>query len=166
MLELTMKKQTPIYTLPMALAFALGALLLPLAAHAQNVSKTAMAGPYSVTLKVLPAESFSGPHAEMVRDGGAKPNMIHGPKMPNHHMVAFVKKDGKPVEKARVSIRYRKLGPKEGRWMRLPVVRMHVAGKGLATTHYGNNVKLEAGRYEAQVRVNRSKPAIFHFMLH
>ncbi len=125
-----------------------------------------MAGPYSVTLKVLPAESFSGPHAEMVRDAGAKPNLLNGPEQPNHHMVAFVKREGKPVEKARVSIEYRQLSPKEGGWMRLPVVRMHVSGKGLATTHYGNNVRLEPGRYDVRVRVNRSRPVVFHFMLH
>lgn len=166
-LELTMKKQTAIFfSLPTALVFALVALLLPLAAQAQNVSKTATAGPYSLTLKVLPAESFTGPHAEMVRDGGAKPILVHGPEMPNHHMVVFVQRDGKPVEKASVSIHYRMISPKRSKWMDLPVVRMHVSGKGLATTHYGNNVKLDPGSYEARVKVNTSRVVVFHFMLH
>ncbi len=124
-----------------------------------------MTGVYSVTLKVMPAESFSGPNAEMIRDAGARPNQLDGPTQPNRHLVAFVKESGKPVKKAMVSISYRELSPKRGDWMSLPVVRMHVAGKGLETTHYGNNVKLEPGKYEARVTVNGSEPATFHFSL-
>lgn len=148
-----------------ALACALGILLVPVAAQAQKISKTAKTGDYSITLKVLPAESFTGPGAEMARDGGAEPNDVNGPEHPNHHLVAFVKAEGKPVEKATVSIRYREVSPARGEWMSLPVVRMHVAGKGLQTTHYGNNVKLSPGKYEARVSVNGSEPAVFHFSL-
>lgn len=140
-------------------------LLMPLAAQAQTISKTARTGVYSITLKVLPAESFGGPHAEMAQDGGAEPNLINGPEHPNHHLVAFVKANGKPVERAKVSISYRQVSPKKDEWMSLPVARMHVAGKGLQTTHYGNNVKLAPGKYEARVVVNESKPAVFHFSL-
>jgi hypothetical protein len=162
-----MKKQISL-TLPVsaALLFALGLMVLPLAAQAQVISKTAKAGAYSVALKVLPAESFRGPHAEMVRDAGAQPNLLNGPARPNHHMVAFVKKSGKPVENANVSIRYREISPKKGSWMSLPVVRMHVAGKDLATTHYGNNLYLGPGDYEVRVTVDGSGPATFHFTLH
>lgn len=152
-------------SLSAALLFALGVMLLPAASHAQAFSKTAKASAYSVTLKVLPAESFSGPHAAMVRDAGAAPDLLNGPDRPNRHLVAFVQKDGKPVEQATVDISYRELSPAKGRWMRLPVVRMHVAGKGLATTHYGNNLHLAAGSYEARVTVNGSHPAVFHFTL-
>jgi hypothetical protein len=147
------------------LTCTLGILLIPLAAHAQKISKTAETGGYSITLKVLPAESFGGSHAEMARDGGAEPNAINGPEHPNHHLVAFVKEDGKPVETAKVSISYRNISSKKGEWVSLPVARMHVAGKGLETTHYGNNVKLAPGKYEARVVVNGSKPAVFHFSL-
>ena len=147
------------------LACALGILLVPVAAQAQTISKTAKTGDYSITLKVLPAESFSGPHADMARDGGAEPNDINGPKHPNHHLVAFVKENGKPVEKAKVSINYREVSPNKGDWMSLPVVRMHMAGMGLETTHYGNNVKLAPGSYEARVTVNGKGPATFHFSL-
>ncbi len=147
------------------LTCALGVLLMPLSAQAQMISKTAKTDGYSITLKVLPAESFGGPHAEMARDGGAEPNEINGPEHPNHHLVAFVKEKGKPVEMAKVSISYRRLSPKEGEWMFLPVARMHVAGKGLQTTHYGNNVKLAPGKYEARIVVNGSKPAVIHFSL-
>jgi hypothetical protein len=148
-----------------ALTCAFGILLVPATARAQKISKTAMADHYSVTLKVLPAESFGGPQAEMARDGGAEANEINGPEHPNHHLVAFVREDDKPVEKATVSISYREVSPQQGEWITLPVVRMHVAGKGLKTTHYGNNVKLNPGSYETRVTVNGSEPAVFHFSL-
>jgi hypothetical protein len=38
---------------------------------------------------------------------------------------------------------------------------MHVAGKGLGTTHYGNNVDLPAGTYEVRVTGDGSGPASF-----
>ena len=148
-----------------AFTFALGILCAPSSAQAQEISKTAMAGKYSVTLKVLPAESFSGPGAEMVRDGGAQPDELNGPAQPNHHLVAFIKESDKPVEKATVAITYRESSSKTAKWMTLPVARMHVAGKGPDTTHFGNNVKLDPGNYEVRVTVNGSGPATFDFSL-
>ena len=148
-----------------ALSLALGVSFVPSTAQAQMIDKTATAGVYSVTLKVMPAESFSGTHPEMVRDAGAKPNMLNGPVHPNRHIVAFVKENGKPVENAKVVMKYRELSPSNGKWVRVPVVRMHMGGKGLETTHYGNNLKLDAGSYEVSVTVNGSKAAIFQFSL-
>jgi hypothetical protein len=152
-------------SLATALLFALALSLAPAVAQAKKISETAMAGDYSVTLKVLPAESFSGAHAEMLRDGGAQPELIHSAAHPNHHLVVFVRKDGKPVEQAAVDIRYRLLSSGESSWTNLPVVRMHVAGKGLETTHFGNNVNLAAGHYEVRVTVNGNAPATFKFSL-
>ncbi|MGC8548381.1 MAG: hypothetical protein ACP5M4_01665 [Acidobacteriaceae bacterium] len=166
-----------------ALAIAFAALLVPHAAQAQ-ISKTAMAGPYSVNLKILPAEGFMGMKAPMQREGGAMPEMVNGATHPNHHMVVFIKKDGKPVEHAHVKIWYRmskgemmdnnkmggmmdnKMGEMKGmnHWMTLPVTRMEVRGKGPATTHFGNNVHLMDGSYEVKVSVN-GKVAMFHFSL-
>lgn len=161
-----MKKQTRPYALfAVALTFALGVMLLPGVAQAKAISKKAKVGAYSLNLKVLPAEAFTGPNAPMVRDAGAQPNTLNGPENPNHHMVVFVKEKGKPVEKATVVISYRQLSPKRSTWTELPVVRMHVAGKSLATTHYGNNVKLSPGKYEVHVTVNGSATATFHFNL-
>lgn len=160
-----MKKQNIVrLSLAMALAFAI-AFLLPRSAHAQNVTQTAMAGSYSVTLKVLPAEAFQGPKAEMARDGGAKPVLLRSSANPNHHMVAFLKKDGKPVEHARVEIHYCSLSSRTGIWTTLPVVRMHVVGKSLATTHFGNNVSLSPATYEVRVTVDGEGPATFHIVL-
>ncbi len=144
--------------------FTFGVILLA-DAQAQEISKTEMAGKYSVTLKVLPAESFSGPTAEMVRDGGAQANEVNGPEQPNHHLVAFVKENDKPVEKADVKISYRESSSSAAKWTKLPVVRMHVAGKGPETTHFGNNVKLAPGSYEVHVTVNGSAPATFQITL-
>lgn len=148
-----------------ALTFAFAGLSLPHVARAQNVSETGTAGKYSLTLKVLPAESFQGPHAEMARDSGAMANMAGGEAGTNHHLVVFVKENGKPVEQAKVTISYRQLSPQKGKWISLPVTRMHVAGKGAETTHYGNNVKLDPGSYEARVKVNGEGPATLRFSL-
>lgn len=147
------------------LAVATGALLVASVAQAQTVSKNAMAGAYSVTLKVLPAESFSGPNAEMAWDGGAKANAVNGPVHPNHHLVVFVEKSGQPVADATVSIEYHMVSPKAADWTSLPVARMHVAGKGPETTHYGNNLQLAAGSYEARVSVNGSPKTVITFSL-
>lgn len=162
-----MRKQNHIYSVlfAAALAFVPGLLLVPAAAQARNISETARTGQYSVTLKVLPPESFTGSKAEMVRDSGAEPNKLKGPEHPNHHMVAFVKENGKPVEHATVAISYRDLSSRMSEWKVLPMVRMHVAGHGLATTHYGNNVRLARGRYEVRVTVDGSGPATFRFTL-
>lgn len=134
-------------------------------ANAQNFTRTVKVGPDSVTLKVLPAESFKGPNAKMAWDDGAKPVLLSHSPAPNHHLVAFIKKGERPVEKANVKIRYRQLMPAKGEWKSLPVARMHVAGKGLATTHFGNNVNLKPGGYEVKVTVNNNAPALFLFKL-
>jgi len=147
------------------LTLACASLLLPRIVSAQTVSETGTAGKYSLTLKVLPAESFEGAHAEMARDGGAMANMAGGAAAPNHHLVVFVKENDKPVKGAKVTISYRQLSPKKGKWLSLPVARMHVAGKGMESTHYGNNVKLAPGSYEARVMVNGEGPATIHFSL-
>ncbi|MGH9678483.1 MAG: hypothetical protein ACRD4Y_00880 [Candidatus Acidiferrales bacterium] len=140
-------------------------LLLPCLSHAQAISKTGMAGSYSVTLKVLPAEAFHGPKAEMARDSGAEPNFLNSAEHPNHHLVVFVKDDGKPVEDATLSIEYRQTSSKMDKWESLPVVRMHVVGKSMATTHYGNNINLPSGNYEVRVTVDGKGLATFRFAL-
>jgi len=88
---------------------------------------------------------------------------VNGAGHPNHHLVVFIKKDGKPVEDAQVAMAYRESGRKE--WRELPVARMHVAGKGAETTHYGNNVYLAPGKYEVRVTVARVTSATFHISL-
>ncbi len=161
-----MKKQTIAY-LPLAtvFVFAFAFLLLPRFAYAQNITQSGTAGAYSITLKVMPAEAFQGPKAEMARDGGAQPTLLDSATHPNHHLVVFLKKDGQPVEDAKVEIRYSSLTSRTGTWIALPVVRMHVVGKGLATTHFGNNAQMSPATYEVRVTVNGEGPAIFRVVL-
>lgn len=148
-----------------SVALASGALFMPRMLRAQNVSVQTTAGPYTVTLKVLPAESFTGPHAAMAREGGAQPNDVGASTHVNHHLVAFVTENGNPVEHAEVKIRYRELSPRSGPWLSEPVVIMQVAGKGPSTTHYGNNVEMDPGHYAARVSVNGKAEASFKFTL-
>jgi len=145
------------------IALTSGALLLPAASRAQNVSEVARSGPYTINLKVLPAESFHGMHAEMMHDGGAAAVAVDSAEHPNHHLVVFVKKDGKPIEDAKVTIAYRQSAWKQ--WKQLPVARMHVEGKGLDTTHYGNNVNMGPGKYEVRVTVNGQRFATIRITL-
>lgn len=147
------------------LAFSIVGFLIPGISAAQVVNKTEKAGSISVNLKVLPAESFKGPHAAMKWDGGAVAMHLSNVPAPNHHMVVFIKKDMKPVEKAHVMILYRQSAPNHGKWTLLPVARMHVAGNSLATTHFGNNLRLTPGDYEVIVVVDNNPPADFHFKL-
>ena len=135
---------------------ALGVTVAFASSKTGTVSRTEMDGPFVVTLKVLPAESFSGKTAEMTWDGGAPSVKLSADPRPNHHMVVFVDRDSKPVEYATVEMRYRRAQAKDTAWKPLPVARMHESGKGMDTTHFGNNVKLDPGRYDVQVTVDGS----------
>ncbi len=148
---------------PSAVLAATLLLLLPVT-RAQNLTQHAKVGPFAITLKVLPAEAFRGPHATMVSAGGRQPYYLNRHPRPNRHLVVFIKEHGRPVIAAtRVQLRYRQLSPRRHPWVRVPVVQMYVSGKGRQTTHYGNNVRLAPGRYAVQVSVDRTYPAVFHF---
>lgn len=154
------------FALVAALAImTLGFLSPTLNAQTKNVNETKMDAGYMIDLKVLPAESFQGPKEQMTRESGAKAVLENSPERPNHHMVVFVRKNGKPLENARVTIRYRELSPRMESWTTLPEARMYATMDGLKSTHYGNNVRLAPGKYEARVIVNGSAPATFRFSL-
>lgn len=142
--------------------FALVVAIRP--AEAQIV-KNARAGQYLLTLKVAVAESFNGHHPEMIHDSGAPPVQVDGAEHPNHHLVIFVDKGGKPVLDAQVHIRYRVSGDGHAAWTDLPMARMHHSGTGLETTHYGNNVFLAPGHYDVEVKVNDEAPVIIPLSL-
>lgn len=151
--------------LTVTMIFSLTFLFSTNLVKAQEISQTKTVGKVMITMKVLPAEAFKGPNAEMTWDSGADPDYLQSSPKPNHHLVAFVKNDGKPVEDAMVSISYRELSPKKGDWMTLPVARMHVSGKGMETTHYGNNLSLAKGDYEARVTIKDNPAVLFKFSL-
>ncbi|MGA7964529.1 MAG: hypothetical protein WCB49_01260 [Gammaproteobacteria bacterium] len=146
-----------------AVAFASGAFLASCVAQAKPVSQSATIGSYQVTLKVLPAEAFTGADEKMAWDGGARPELVGSKSHPNHHLVVFVAKDGKPVENATVRIHYRALDTPTEHWKTLPVARMYVKGKSRGTMHYGNNVHLTPGNYAAKVQIGNSLAHAFHF---
>lgn len=150
--------------LALVAALALGATVAA-AETVAPISETTMTGLYSIIVKVLPAESFTGTNAAMTWDAGAPPVDLNSPLHPNHHLVAFVMLRSKPVEDANVAIRYREVQPRPSHWISLPVARMHDAGKRLDTTHYGNNVRLQPGSYEVEVTVDNSEPATVQFTL-
>lgn len=154
------------FTLAAALAI-MALCVLPPSVNAQTkpVNEVKRDANYIVDLKVLPAESFRGAKEQMTRESGAKAVLENGHDHPNHHMVVFIKKAGRPVENAKVSIRYRELSPKMGKWKTLPDARMYATVDGIKSTHYGNNVHLAPGKYEARVTVNGGAPVTFRFSL-
>lgn len=148
-----------------ALALLLGTL--PASATAPtSPGEMSIAGDYVVRVEMLPPASFAGPKASLVLDGGAKPLGLGGSKPPDHRLAVFVTDNSRPVEQATVVILYRSLYTRGVGWASLPVARMHVAGKGLDTTQFGNNVRLGAGMYEVRVSVNGEGAATFRFVLH
>lgn len=138
---------------------------------------TAMAGSehtktvdgYTMSLALLPAEPFvskADAHSKkdagkMVNGTGAAPLHKNASMQPNHHLVVFIKKNGKPVEHADVSMTYTRMGIKNAKTMVVPVTQMWVAGKGMKSAHFGNNVHLAPGRYRVHVTVNHNAQATF-----
>ena len=149
------------------------AITVAVGARAADVMRTKTVGAYRVELHVLPAEPFfskedvAAKHAKegMEIEGGAAPVMLDAPSHPNHHLVVHVfdKKTRQAVTDATVTMSFasldRKGNPTEAP-IAVPVVVMQAIGKGPASTHYGNNVTMPAGRYKVTVSVN-DQPAVF-----
>lgn len=143
-----------------ALAFAL--LLAGTGAATAGSKHTKTVHGYTMTLALLPAEQFvskADAHnkqdaGKMVNGPGASPVRPNASAQPNHHLVVFLKKNGKPIEHANVSITYTRMGIKNAKTKVLPVTQMWVAGKGMKSAHFGNNVHLAPGRYRVHVTVN------------
>jgi hypothetical protein len=142
-------------------------------ANAADVMSTKSIGSYRVELQVLPAEPFfsrqdvAAKHLTegMEIEGGASPVMLDAPSHPNHHLVVHVydKRTGQAFADAVVTMNFVPLdrrGSPEGAAVEVPVVVMQAIGKGPASTHYGNNVTMPAGRYRVTVTVN-GKKAVF-----
>jgi hypothetical protein len=143
------------------------------AANAADVMQTKTVGTYRVELHVLPAEPFfskqdvADKHVKegMEIEGGAAPVAPDADSHPNHHLIVHVfdKKSGKVVSDATVTMSFAALDAKgnpAGTPTEVAVVVMQAIGKGPASTHYGNNVTMPAGRYIITVTVN-GKNAIF-----
>lgn len=125
------------------------------ASHAQSVTKQAK--DWTITVKLLPAETFThvvkpSTRGEMYVLGGPGRPLPAGKA--NHHLIVLLQHDGHPVTNAKVKLQYRLEKPRHAAWRKVPVVRMDVAGRGVQTTHYGNNVLLKPGKYDVRVAVN------------
>jgi hypothetical protein len=142
---------------------ALAVLMKTLPVSAAVAMAVGEAGDYKVVIEVLPPGPYTGPKAELVRDGGDQPLARIGSQLPNHRLAVTVTNDGQMVREATVAIMYRNLGG--GGWLSIPVVRSHVAGKGPETTQYGNDVRLGPGLCEVRVSVNGEGAAIVRFRL-
>ncbi len=140
------------------------------AAHAADAMKTKTVGDYRVELHVLPAEPFFSKadiaakniKEGMEIEGGATPVPPDADSHPNHHLVVHVfdKKTSKAVTDATVTMSFVARDAKAkptGASSEVPVVVMQAVGKGPASTHYGNNVTMPAGRYDVTVTVNGKK---------
>jgi hypothetical protein len=143
------------------------------AARAADVMQTKTAGAYRVELHVLPAEPFvskADVAAKNVKEGmeiegGATPVAPDADSHPNHHLVVHVfdSKTSQAVTDATVTMSFVSLdaqGKPGGAPNEVPIVVMQAVGKGPASTHYGNNVTMPAGRYSVAVTVNGQK-AVF-----
>ena len=152
---------------------AVWALAGAVAANAADVMATKMAGAYRVELHLLPAEPFfskddvTNKHVTdgMLIEGGAAPVAPEADTHPNHHLVVHVfdKTTRQAVTDATVTMSFVPLeakGKPPGAPVEVPVVIMQAIGKGPASTHYGNNVTMPAGRCDVTVTVNGVK-AVF-----
>ncbi len=153
-----------------ALASAIGGAV---AANAADVMQTKTVEAYRVELHVLPAEPFfskADVAAKNVKEGmeiegGAAPVAPDADSHPNHHLVVHVfdKQTAKVVTDATVTMNFVALDAKgnpAGTAAEVHIVLMQAIGKGPASTHYGNNVTMPAGRYSVTVTVNGQK-AVF-----
>ena len=137
---------------------------------AENVMKKATVGGMRIELHILPAEPFFTQDEVMskkVKEGmliisGAEPLSPEANTHPNHHLVVhiFDAKTGKAITTAKVSMNFQQLdarGRLTGDSVNVPIVVMQAIGKGLESTHYGNNVVMPAGSYSVTVVANGKK---------
>ncbi len=158
-----MKKYTA-FAFSFLVVLAIGAVS---STQAGTITKKKAVGSYEFELQVLPPEPFytqsqvksDNVQKGMVVERGAQPVEPNDSSRPNHHLVVHVfhNATGKAVTDADVKLSFQKLGPggqPTGNPTQVPVVEMQVIGKGAATTHYGNNVKMPSGTYQVNVSVN------------
>jgi len=139
-------------------------------ADARDYMKPATVGGMRIELHILPAEPFftadevaaKKVKAGMLIMGGAEPLALDANTHPNHHLVVhiFDAKTGKAITTAQVSINFQQLDAKKkpvGDSVNVPIVIMQAIGKGVESTHYGNNVVMPSGYYSITVVANGKK---------
>jgi hypothetical protein len=153
------------------------AIAFTVSVNAGNVIKTAIVGGMRIELNILPAEPFFTADevaTKKVQEGmliisGAEPLSLEAETRPNRHLVVhiFHTKTGKAIPTSKVSMNFQQTDAKGkpiGKSVNVPIVIMQVIGKGLESTHYGNNVVMPAGCYSVTVVANGKKVS-FQVML-
>jgi len=146
------------------------AIAFTVSVNAGNVIKTAIVGGMRIELNILPAEPFftaDEVRTQKVQGGmliisGAEPLSLDAKIRSNRHLVVhiFDAKTGKAITAAKVTMNFQPLdakGKPSGNSVEVPVVIMQVVGKGLESTHYGNNVVMPAGSYLVTVVADGKK---------
>jgi hypothetical protein len=124
-----------------------------------------------IELHVLPAEPFftksqvaaqGAPKEGMLIMGGAKPMLPDAKERPNQHLVihVFDTKTALAVTDAKVKMSFQSLdekGNQTGRPVDVPIVVMQAIGKGVQSTHYGNNVVMPDGPLAVSIVVDGKK---------
>ena len=136
-----------------------------------STAQTQSIGQITIRLMLFPAEPFiaatasaaSGASDAMIAVSGAAPVRLDSDPRPNHHLIARIldRSTGSALTNAKVRISYRRLGSADTQRHSLPIAVMQIAGKGPASTHYGNNVRLAPGRYDVRVTVDGRASADF-----
>ena len=145
-------------------------LAFTVSVDAKNVMKTAIVGDMRIELQILPAEPFFTADevtTKKVKEGmliisGAEPLALEDSAHPNRHLVVHVfnAKSGKAITTAKVSMKFQQIdvkGKSTGDLIDVPIVNMQIIGKGIESTHYGNNVVMPEGSYSVIVVVNGKK---------
>jgi len=138
--------------------------------QAGNVKVDTTIGDLRIELHALAAEPFftkAEVSAKKITEGmliigGAKPLAPNADVHPNHHLVihVFNTKTGKAILNAKVEMSFQFLddkGNKSGSPTEVPIVVMQAIGKGVQSTHYGNNEVMPTGFYGVSVVVNGEK---------
>jgi hypothetical protein len=121
-----------------------------------------------IELHILPAEPFFTAEEisiKKVKEGmlkidGAEPIPIDSNMRPNHHLVVHIydARTGKAISNAEVNMSFQQLdlkGKPVGQSVKVPIVKMQAIGKGIESTHYGNNIVMPDGSYIIEVVANK-----------
>ena len=154
-----------------ALACAVGAILLAMPVHANDITKReSQTRRYRLDLQIGPTEimytpaetkakhptsgeiMLSGKMASGMSDmGHAMAGMMPMSDVRHVELHVYDRDTGKPVLDARVAIT---LTGADGKRRAVPIARMYGVEEGLHDVHYGNNVALSAGAYTVDTAVN------------
>jgi|WetSurMetagenome_2_1015567.scaffolds.fasta_scaffold232877_1 hypothetical protein len=153
----------------LAIAFFL-AVASTIFVDANEVTKTTVVDGMRIELHVLPAEPFftaDEVKIKKMKEGmliisGAEPVSVEANTHPNRHLVVhiFDVKTDKAITTAKVTMKFQQLdsnGKLIGASTDVPIVVMEAIGKGVESTHYGNNVVMPEGSYAITVVANGKK---------